>query len=129
MITQLILVGVIVALIVYDVYAGSLGQPTESAVLRDWARDWTLLAFVAGFLLGHWFGPRVHADVSGWMWALPIFFVLFVLDLGWVTWAKARWAAQGLKDPWWRWSLWYALLGIPAGIWLWPQPGWWSPLN
>lgn len=120
MITKLLLVAVIVGLIVYDAFAGSLGQPTESSVLRDWARDWTILPFIAGFLLTHWFAPRPHADVSGWMWALPIMVVLLGIDVYWNIW--------GTGIPAWRYSLWYALLGMPVAILLWPQPGSWSPL-
>lgn len=126
--TQILLVLVILGLIAYDVIAGKLGQPTESAVLRDWARDWTILPFTAGFLLGHWFGPHVHADVSGWMWALPIMGVLLGIDVYWnvIRPQKIRLVAP---PPWWRYSLWYALAGIPVGMLLWPQPGSWSPIS
>lgn len=119
MITKLILVFVIVGLIVYDVFAGALGQPTESAVLRDWARDWTLLPFTAGFLLGHWFAPMRTVSQSGWMLCIPIMAVLFGVDL-----------FMNLKypgvTPGWRYSLWYAAAGIPVGMLLWGQHGSWS---
>lgn len=121
MITKLIIAAIIVGLIVWDVFAGQLGQPTESSVLRDWARDWTLLPFMAGFLLTHWFAPRVNANVSGWMFAIPFMVGLTALDL--------YWNIKGLAPVWWRYSMLYAFLGMPVGFFLWPQPGNWSIFN
>lgn len=120
-ITEIITVASIIGLIVYDVFAMKIGQPTESMVLRDWGRDWTLLPFVAGFLLGHWFGPRQVVTSSAWMYALPILGVLLAVDIFWNI------KFHGVY-PFWRYSLFYALAGIPAGMYLWGQPGGWSPL-
>jgi len=113
-ITQLLIVATIVGLIAYDVIAGANGQPTESAVLRDWSVRWTLLPFVAGFLSSHWFAPRAHADVSGWMWALPAMVILLGIDL--------VWNLKGLPRVWWRYPYLYFILGVPVGYFFWPQP-------
>lgn len=120
MITKLVVALTTVLLLAYDVIAGKIGQPTESMVLRDWGRDWTILPFIAGFLLGHWFGPRQNVSFSAWGFALPILAVLLVTDI--------VWNLKGLPPTAWRYSLWYALAGIPAGMYLWGQPGGWSPL-
>ena len=118
MITKLIVALTIVGLIVYDAFAGSLGQPTESQVLRDWARDWTLLPFIAGFLVGHWFAPRQVVSYSAWGFCLPIFGILLAIDI--------YFNVKQLAPPAWRYSLFYALAGIPVGMYLWGQPGDWS---
>ncbi len=121
MITQIFLVALIVSVILMDVVFAKKGLPTESMVLRDWARNWTILPFIAGFLLAHWFAPVRSPIVSAWGYALPIFGVLFAIDLYMNL-------AQPGHYPAWRYSLWYALAGVPAGIFLWAQPGSWSPL-
>lgn len=121
-VTEIVVAATTVGLLAYDVIALKVGQPTESMVLRDWARSWTLLPFVAGFLLGHWFGPRQDPSFSAWAYALPIMALLLVGDVVWNVWFSSG------EVPWWRYSLWYALAGIPAGMYLWGQPGGWSPL-
>lgn len=121
MLTKLIVALTIVALIVYDAFAMQLGQPTESMVLRDWARDWTILPFIAGFLLGHWFGPRQNVSYSAWGFCLPIMITLLIVDIV----MNLKYSGQTFA---WRYSLWYALAGIPVGMYLWGQPGSWSPL-
>jgi hypothetical protein len=122
MLTKLIVSLTIVGLIVYDVFAGSLGQPTESSVLRDWARDWSILPFIAGFLVGHWFAPRQIVDVSVWTFMLPVFAILIIIDL-------IMYFKYSGYYPGWRYSLWYVLLGIPFGMYIWGQPGYWSPIK
>jgi len=112
-ITELVILFTIVGLIAYDVIAGANGQPTESAVLRDYSVRWTILPFVAGFLLTHWFAPREHHDVSGWMWALPPMGILLTIDI--------IWNVKGLPRVWWRWPFFYAILGMPVGYFFWPQ--------
>lgn len=126
MITKLIVIGVIVGLIVYDVFAQGLGQPTESMVLRNWARDWSLLPFCAGFLSAHWFAPRQHIDISGWMWNLPMMALLLGIDIGWNIWGDKL--LTDLTYPGWRFPLWYFILGLPFGYFLWDQAAGWSPL-
>lgn len=129
--TQGIIIGVIVALIVYDVFAGRLGQPTESQVLRDWSRNWTIMPFMAGLLMTHWFAPRAHPDISGWGWCLPMMALLIGVDIGWNVWGGTKeFIVNGVKlasvtqtTPWWRYPYVYAVLGMPFGFFLWPQ-GW-----
>lgn len=113
MITKIVVWAVTAVLLGYDVLAGKLGQPTESMVLRDWTRDWTVLPFIAGFLAGHWFGPRQSVDVSGWMWSLPALAILLASDLVW----NLKFAQS--TPPWWRYSLLYVLAGIPVGMYVW----------
>lgn len=120
MLTKLIVIGVIVGLIVYDVVALKIGQPTESMILRNWGLDWTLLPFIAGFLLAHWFAPVKQYNQSAWMYALPIFALLLSVDL-------FMYFKHSGYYPVWRYPLWYALAGIPTGILLWPQTSEWSP--
>lgn len=125
--TQGAVIGVIVALIVYDVFAGKIGQPTESQVLRDWAKNWTIMPFMAGLLLTHWFAPRAHPDISGWGWCLPMMALLIGVDIGWNYWGRAllndRTYNPAWVLPWWRYPYAYAVLGMPFGYFLWPQ-GW-----
>lgn len=125
MLTKIILIAVIVGLIVYDIFARDLSGVTESMVLRDWARDWTLLPFCAGFLLGHWFAPQAKVNWSAWMYALPIFAGLLIVD---IVFNLKGYNPETTTLPMWRYSLWYALAGIPLGAVLWAQPAPWSPL-
>ena len=114
MITKALIISVIIILIAWDIFAYSLGNSTESTVLRDWSWDWTLLPFVAGFLLTHWFFPRSKTSKTGWMYAIPIFIVLLSFDL--------IWHKYGIDPrPWFRYPGVYAFLGLPAGYFLWPQ--------
>jgi len=39
----------------YDVWAVYRGLPTISAVLRGWSREWAMLPFCVGVLVGHVF--------------------------------------------------------------------------
>jgi hypothetical protein len=56
--TKLIIFGVIVALIGWDVAAYLFGKnATISVVLTDWAYYTPWVSFVAGCLAGHWFWP------------------------------------------------------------------------
>jgi hypothetical protein len=119
--TQIVLAATIVGLIAYDVFAGVKGLPTESNTLRDWSENWTVLAYAAGFLLGHWFGPRQGVGTSVWYNAMPVLFGLLAGDILW------QFVGHG-AHPWWRYSLWYALAGIPCGMYLWGQVGSWSPI-
>ena len=121
MITQIFLVVLIVGVILMDVVFAKNGLPTESMVLRDWARNWSILPFVAGFLLAHWFAPLRTPIGGAWGYALPIFAILLGIDI------YMNLAHPGYY-PAWRHSLWYALAGIPTGMLLWAQPGGWSPL-
>jgi hypothetical protein len=122
-ITELVLWQVILELLIYDVVALKIGQPTESMVLRDWARDWTVLPFIAGFLSAHWFAPRQNVSWSAWGFALPILGALLIGDLIW----NLKFAQNPI--PWWRFSFIYFALGTPVGCYLWGQPGAWSPLK
>lgn len=125
-ITKIVVVSVIVGLIGYDVICPSIGQPTESMVLRNWARDWSLLPFCAGILTAHWFAPQRQIDISGWMWNLPIMGILIGTDIGWNLWGNS--IHTDLTYPWWRFPFWYFLMGLPCGYFLWDQAAGWSPL-
>lgn len=112
--TQILLITVIVGLIVYDVFAGKLGQPTESSALRDWGRHFTTLPFTAGFLLSHWFVNTTHLWASGWMLALPILFILSLWDLFWNVEKKDL-------SPWYRYPGLWAGVGAVCGYLMWAQ--------
>lgn len=113
-VTGWVIVGTIVLLLGYDAIVGLIKQPTESQVLRDWGWRWNTLPFCAGFLLGHWFFPRVAVSFTAWGYAIPILLILLVWDIAW-------WQIKGDERAWYRWPGWYALLGIPAGVFLWGQ--------
>jgi len=117
--TQIFIIIIIVIVLAYDVITQKIQQPTESTVLRLWARDWTLLPFCAGFLIGHWFAPRQIVSHTAWGNGLMIMAVLFGIDLYWKLSKKG--------DAWFRYPLWYALLGIPSGLFLWGQSSSWAP--
>lgn len=122
MITKLVVALTAVLLIAYDVVCGPwFNNPTESMVLRDWSKDWTILPFIAGFLLSHWFLPLKSINSSAWGFALPIFAVLFIIDL------IIHFGYPG-QVFWWRYPFIYCILGIVAGGLLWPQRADWSVL-
>ena len=112
--SEIVILSTFVAWIVYDLYCGRLSQPTLSMVLRDWGAKWNFFAALIGFLVGHWFFPREHVDISGWGWTLPVMASIFIFDLLWHRFGK-------LHRPWFRYSgLWF-LIGIPVGTFLWGQ--------
>jgi hypothetical protein len=113
-ITGWVIIATIVLLLVYDGIVGLLKQPTESQVLREWGWKFNTLPFCAGFLLGHWFFPRVSVSFTAWGYAIPLLVGLLAWDIAWGHYASNRRA-------WFRWPGWYALLGIPAGVFLWGQ--------
>lgn len=123
MITKLFVAGIIAISLGYDIFAAMKGYATESMVLRDWARDWTALPYMAGFLSGHWFGPRQQVDVSQWWIALAILIALLAIDVVWNV------KFNSIPIPAWRYSLIYFMAGIPIGMYLWGQPGSWAPLQ
>jgi len=118
MITQIFVACLIIGTILMDVVFAKHGLPTESMVLRDWARNWSILPFVAGFLLAHWFLPLKTPIGGAWGYALPIFALLIGIDL-YMNLVHPNYY------PAWRYPMIYAILGIPTGALLWAQRGDW----
>lgn len=62
-ITTGIIIGVTVLLIVWDVVLTQWKDArTESRLLANWSRDWTIIPYAWGVLGGHWF----------WFWGAPV---------------------------------------------------------
>ena len=118
--TQWIVIAVIVGLLAYDVIVGKIHQPTESTVIRDWGWKFNTFAFTAGFLIGHWFLPRKVVSFTAWGYALPILGGLMAFDIFWMIKYKS-------ERRWFRWPGWWALIGIPCGMFLWGQRSGQSP--
>lgn len=119
-VTQMLILMITAILLIYDVYAMPLGQPTESMVFREWAWKANTVPFIWGFLMGHWFMPRQHVSTSGWMYALPIMVSLIVYDVLYNHYGGTR--------RWFRYPIWFVLFGIPVGAYLWGQGSAESPL-
>lgn len=111
--THWVLIATIVALIAYDAIVATIGQPTESQILRDWGQKRVALPFTAGFLAAHWFMNRNSQWPSGWMLALPIILAL----VGWDVW----WNHKDRPRVWYRWPGLWLLAGLPVGCFLWGQ--------
>lgn len=114
--TQIFIIVIILAVLVYDGLVSSLNQPTESTVMRAWAWKFNTFPFAAGLVLGHWFFNIPHPNYSAWGYAIPILGALGVWDLTWHFISKDK-----PEHPWYRWPGFYALIGIVAGMFLWGQ--------
>jgi hypothetical protein len=56
--TKIIVLGVFIGLIVYDIFAFLLSDnATISVIITDWSYYTPWVPFVAGVLMGHWFWP------------------------------------------------------------------------
>lgn len=126
-ITGYFLIAITILTVVLDIVLPPNGQPTESQVLRDWAWRWNTIPFIAGFLIGHWFGNRYTVSYSAWGYALGFIVAELLTDVAVRLWA----GPYELRDhPLWRWfrhPLFHALAGIPIGMFLWGQSYQWSP--
>lgn len=120
-ITYGVIVGTFLGWIGWDVYLAMHGAATESMILARWASHTIFLPHLIGFLCGHWFFPRSHLWTSGWMWALPIWALLGVWD---VVYAYHPTYWQQLA----RFPLWWVLIGIATGSYLWGQGDGNSPI-
>lgn len=115
--TKIVLLSAIFGLLIYDAFVGTLGVPTESQVLRDWALQSVTLPFTAGFLLGHWFFPRKEVDYSAWVFAAIFLLAFGAWDIYWFY----NNLPGTMPNVWYRYPGWYALLGVPVGTYLWGQ--------
>ena len=99
----------------------NFGAPTISQTLRNIAWTFSLFPFIWGMLISHWFAPRQSLPSSLWGWGvgLPLMAILLTYDLYWLFSVKQR--------TWYRWPMWYFLLGLPVGYWFWPQRSLESP--
>ena len=113
MITQGILIGVVILLVVYDAIVGKIHQPSESTLIRQYGWQYNTIPFILGYCIGHWFFPRQHQLVPlAWGNGLPIILLLVIFDWYWNKY-------QHGTQTWFRYPGWYILLGIPAGSLLW----------
>ena len=118
--THLVLILNSVFLLVYDYFGPKFGNPSESTVIRDLASKWTILPFIAGLLIGHWFGPRQQVTYSAWGNSVPFLILLLVFDI--------YWNINYTDYVWYRYPLFYVLMGIPVGMYLWGKAVSWSPI-
>ena len=92
---------------------------TVSMALRDWAKTWTWIPFVFGFLLGHWFGPvNYHWEYASVVWLIPLLGIVIGLDV----WCLKKNIVK-TKILHWRWPLWWVFPGMVSGLIFWPQIG------
>ena len=56
-VTPIVIIGAVVALVIYDVIAYVVGglKATISAVIWDWSKRYPFVPFVVGILMGHLF--------------------------------------------------------------------------
>lgn len=64
--TMWVILGVSLALGIYDVYAYMKGSGTStiSVVITDWSIYSPWIPFLFGFVAGHWFAPAKRSDVE-----------------------------------------------------------------
>lgn len=126
-ITGYILIVSFLALLVLDAFLPKNGQPTESQLLKDWGWRWNTIPWIAGFLVGHWFGSRYTVSYSAWGYGLGVLMAELAVDVVIRVWV----GPYDLRDhPTWRWfryPLFHSLYAIPIGMFLWGQSYEWSP--
>lgn len=115
MLTKILLLTIAAVLLIYDYYAIPMGQPTESAVLRDWLIEFKFFAVTLGILVGHWGFPT--RERKPWMRGdllVPGIVILAFLGLDLLkVWA---YLPVWVSYP----GIWIAL-GIPVGSLWWNQ--------
>lgn len=111
------IIAVAVLTIVITANAGKLGLPTVSMTFRDRGWYFSLLPFMGGFLVAHYWFPWFLKSKPwgfGWMWSIPCFVGLLAYDLIWYH--------MGMPwDHWIRYPGIYFVLGLPAGFFMWSQ--------
>lgn len=123
-ITVSIILGTFVVWIGWDIILAQNGEATESMILSDWAAVSVFFPNLIGFLCGHWFFRRRNLWLSGWMWALPVWGALIASDLMCFFFADKTTTLY----HWTRFPLWYLLVGIVMGSYLWGQGDGDSPI-
>lgn len=108
-----ILLWVFIGLIIYTGVARKFRLPTISMTMRDTAWRYNNVAFLSGILFGHWWVNLQNpiADNVG------IVLIPWLVYLG----VDIYWNVKDLGNPWYRWPILHALLGILAGALLWGQ--------
>ena len=114
-----IIVVAILTIIVTAIARPVLNLPTVSMTLRDWAKVWTWVPFVTGFLAAHWYGPVTHHwQYASVVWLIPLLGIVIGLDV----WCLKKNIVK-TKILHWRWPLWWVIPGMVCGLIFWPQIG------
>jgi hypothetical protein len=124
-ITTGILIGVSTLLIVWDVVLTRWkGAKTESRLLANWARDWTVIPYAWGVLGGHWFWFW-ETSVPDEMVRVAFYIVLSVLLLALdIAFYRLREAYLFIPPKWVQYirhPLVALVLGVLVGHYLWGQ--------
>lgn len=114
LITRCLILGSVLAWIVWDIILAAKGQQTESMMLRFYAKEHVWLAHFMGTIIGHWLFITRSPIQTGWMWIIPIWLALGVWDWYYNS-------HGGLPNQWCRWPGLWALVGIVSGMLLWGQ--------
>lgn len=116
MITQLVTGITFAALLVYDAFCGSIGQPTISNIMRDWGKVLNVWPYAWGLFLGHWFSPKANARFDQVGYVLVPAALLLIFDIIYLL-------AGGEQNVWYRYPLLWALVGVVMGFFFWEQSG------
>lgn len=112
---------IVVLLIAWDIVLSRLNEDTESQIISELARKWSVLPFFLGVLVGHWLMNRTEVDYS--LWPIAVGALLLVVGLD----AAHHLSPVGLA-AWVRYPGIWAVVGIAVGSFFWGQrlPGGWS---
>jgi len=119
--TRAIILGTIAFWIAWDVIAAKYAGETESMIILSWAQQSIVLPHFLGFLCGHWFMPRTNLWRSGWMLVLPVWVLLAVWDVLYHFY-PSHWQVIA------RYPVFWVLIGIACGSYLWGQSSDSSPI-
>lgn len=113
-----LVVGTAAAWIAWDVVLGVRRQKTESMWIAQWSRQFNVLPFAIGTLVGHWFVQSPEPDYRAWPAAVACAIGVLGFDLVSFPWPRGAIlnVPKWLRYP----GLWLAF-GVPVGHFFWPQ--------
>ena len=121
-ITIALIAATAVAWIVWDVILGAKRQKTESMWIAEWSRQWNVLPFLLGALIGHWTLQTPAPNYALWPFAVAAAVAVLAYDLLCHPWS-AKGSTVTLLRParWMRYPGLWTLFGVAMGSLLWGQ--------
>lgn len=113
MTTEILLITVFVLLLTYTAFAGKMGVHTISKAMRDLAYKWSVVPFISGLLVAHWFWNVGTVLGYGWAYGLPVMGLLIVKDI------FVKKSGTNSKDIWFQNPVIYLGVGFVMGILFW----------